>query len=247
MDVTLHAAPRGSDVVREQIRIVGVGLRREALVAAVVFGILTIAIVIDIFRCDAATWFDSTDWTPIAVAAFLFPFAVWRRDARFKPAFLWTLPVDRRKLALAKVFAGWVWMIAALALLIGWQSTLARFSRVANAEAMPVIALIGATAMYLFGSALILALRHPVRWLVGTAGVFFLLGLLNQLLGLGPDGRTEAIITSTGVFSALDHLERISRMYPPFALWAIATFLWVGAGLAALLAAASRHRERRRH
>ena len=35
----------------------------------------------------------------------LLPIAVWARDARFGPSFLWTVPVDRRRHALIKVLA----------------------------------------------------------------------------------------------------------------------------------------------
>ena len=44
MEVTLHPAPRWRDVVLEQVRVVGLSLRREALVVAVVLGIVTLMI-----------------------------------------------------------------------------------------------------------------------------------------------------------------------------------------------------------
>lgn len=243
---TLHPAPRGRDVLLEQVRIVGLGLRREAVVAAIVFGIVTLVIGADIVRGHAETWFDSDDWLPIGIAASLFPFAVWRRDARFGPAFLWTLPVDRRRLALARVFAGWVWLIAALGILVLWQNALALLSGVASPETVPLMALSGATALYLLGSALVLGLRHPARWLLGSVGVIFLLRLLNAALGLGPDGRTEAFLRSIGFFSVIDAVETTAQTLAPPARSAYLTFLWIGAGLAVLLPALSRHRERRR-
>ncbi len=216
---TLHPRPRWRDVVLEQIRIVGVCLRREALVVGVVLGIVTLVIAVNIVRGTAASWFDSDEWIEVAVAGFLLPFAVWRSDKRFAPAFLWTLPVDRRRLALAKVFAGWVWLMTAAVLYFLWQLALATLSGVPGAEALSGVAFIGLTAAYLFGSALVLGLRHPLHWLLGMVALLFFLGLLNNGLDLG-SWRSVPILGNT--------------------------FLWVGAGLAALFAAASRHKEIRR-
>jgi hypothetical protein len=236
-DLILHPTPRFRDVVREQVRVVGLSIRREALVGAVVLGIVTIAIVIDIVRGSMATWFDSDEWFEVAIAAFLFPFAVWLREKRFGPAFLWTLPVDRRRLALAKVFAGWVWLMSALAVVVFWHRGLAVVARVTDAKTIPLIAFIGATAAYLFGSALVLGLRHPMRWLLGSVGVFVLLGMLNESLG-----RRHGF----GISSPIEHAAAGWQTLPPLAQLAIATLLSVGAGLAALWAAASRHGEHRR-
>jgi hypothetical protein len=265
MELTLHPTPRRRDVVLEQIRAVGLSLRREALIAAVVLGIVTLVIAIDIVRGSAATWFDSDDWSQISLVSFLFPFAVWRRERRFGPAFLWTLPVDRRRLALAKVFAGWVWLMAALAIFVFWELALAVLSGVAGAQIVPLLAFIGTTAMYLLGSALVLGLRHPLRWLLGTVGVFFLLATLNEALGRTESGESrmfawsgvlrwavygpygiDTLLSSRRFSSAAREATSFWRNLPHLAQWAIPTFLWLGAGLAALWAAASRHGERRR-
>ena len=229
--MALHPRPRWRDVVLEQIRIVGVCLRREALVVGVVLGIVTLVIAVNIVRGTAASWFDSDEWWEVALAGFLLPFAVWRSDKRFAPAFLWTLPVDRRRLALAKVFAGWVWLMSALIFFGVWQFGLALLSGVTEAQIIPLVAFAGASTMYLFGSALVLGLRHPLRWLLGTLGVLFLLGMLEDALLRGP-----AFLTSGGFFSAVKHAA---------AQWAITTLLGLAAGMAALWAAISRHRENR--
>jgi hypothetical protein len=233
---TLHPTPRGRDVVREQVRIVGLGLRREALATAVVLGIMTLMIGIDFVHGRAATWFDSDgEWLGIALGSFFFPFAIWRRERRFGPAFLWTLPVDRRRLALAKVFAGWVWLMTALIVFGVWQLALAVLSGVTDAQIIPLVAFIRASTMYLFGSALVLGLRHPLRWLLGTLGVLFFLGMLGDTLLRGPDD-LNALLSSSGFLSAVENAA---------AQWAITTLLGLAAGLAALWAAISRHRENR--
>lgn len=235
MQSNLHPTPRGRDVVREQVRIVGLGLRREALAAAVVLGVVTLVIGIDFVHGRAATWFDSNgEWLGIVLASFVFPFAIWRRERRFGPAFLWTLPVDRRRLALAKVFAGWVWLMTALIFFGVWQLALAVLYGVTEKQIIPPVAFAGASTMYLFGSALVLGLRHPLRWLLGTLGVLFLLGMLTDALLRG-----SAFLTSGGFFSAVEHAAAQS------AIAVITTLLGLGAGMAALWAAISRHRENR--
>jgi hypothetical protein len=233
-DFTPHPTPPMRDVVREQIRIVGLSLRRDALVVAAVLAVVSIIIAIDIAQGTAATWFDSDDWFPLGLVAFFVPFAVWRSDRPFGPAFLWTLPVDSRRLAFAKVFAGWVWLMAALALFAGWQLTLALLSGVRGAETVPLFSAVGVTGMYLLGSALVLGLRHPLRWLLGAAGVFFLLGFLNQ--------RFDAL----AFVSAICGADTAPQALPPLAGSAIAAVIWLGGGLAALSIAIARHRENRR-
>jgi hypothetical protein len=225
-EVILHATPRWRDVVLEQFRIVGLRLRREALVVAVVLGIVTAVIVIDIARGTATSWFDSDEWAGIGFASFLFPFAVWRGQKRFGPAFLWTLPVDRRRLALARVFSGWMWLMAAALLFVSWQRVLAFFSGVTGAQVVPLVAFIGATATYLLGSALVLGLRHPLRWLLGAVAVLFLLGFFNE--------RVDNVLDPSTRFTSALHAT--AEFWP---------FLALGAGLAALWAAISRHRENR--
>ena len=236
MEVTLHPAPRWRDVLLEQVRVVGLSLRREALVVALVLGIVTLMIGIDIVHGRAETWFNSDDdWIGVVLGSFFFPFAVWRRERRFGPAFLWTLPVDRSRLALAKAFAGWVWLMTALAIVAFWQLALAVLSGVTDAQIIPLVAFAGASTMYLFGSALVLGLRHPLRWLLGTLGVLFLLGMLRDTLLRGPDD-LNAFLSSSGFLSAVENAA---------AQWAITTLLGLAAGLAALWAAISRHRENR--
>lgn len=261
-EVTLHPTPRWRDVVLEQLRIVGLSLRLEALIAIVVLGIVTIPVVGEIVR--GGPGFDSNESFPTTVVSFLFPFAVWRRERRFGPAFLWTLPVDRRRLALARVFAGWVWMMAALAVFVSWLLALGLLAHVPPAEIVMRVPLIATTAMYLLGSGLVLGLRHPLRWLLGTAGVFFLLGMFVDTLGRNASGEWRIVawsgvlrwavygpygvrtLLARGYFPMVQAAGARWQTLPDFAQWAIPTFLWFGAGLAALWAAASRHADLRR-
>ena len=242
-DPSLHPTPRWRDVALEQVRVVGLSLRRETLIAAAILGIVTTAIVVDIIRGNASTWFDSGESSGVALLSFLIPFVIWRRQSPFESGFLWTLPVNRRRLVLAKVFAGLVWVIVAVVGFVLWHRTLAMVSGVTGAKTIPFVATIGATAMYLFGSAFVLGLRHPLRWLLGTAGVFFLVGGVGSVF----EHRygVETLFGSSDLYFATLKADAVFRTLPALAQWAITTFIPIGAGLAALLAAASRHKETR--
>jgi hypothetical protein len=268
MQLTLHPVPRGRDIVREQVRIVGLGLRREALITAVVLGIVTLAIVSEIVLGAAGMRFNSDSPFTANLVSFLFPLAVWKREKRFGPAFLWTLPVDRRRLALAKVFAGWVWLMTALAVFVVWLLTLSLLSDATAVQSVLwswLVRFPGATATYLLGSALVLGLRYPLRWLLGAVGVFLLLLTLNNALGRTENGELQIVaglgvlrwavygpygldtlLSSSGFFSVTEHAAAVWRKLPGLAQWATTTLIWLGAGLAALWAAASRHGECRR-
>ena len=116
-------------------------------------------------------------------------------------------------------------------------------------------------------SALALGTRHPLRWIAGTLlGLVLLVvvknaanvelpvngydGLLAWLMR-GPYG-IDALLTarteSLQVSATLSTGETVVvwRALPDLGQWAAATLLWTGAGLVALVAAASRHRESRR-
>ena len=242
-ELTLHPTPRFRDVVREQIRAVGLSLRVVALVVAVVVGIVTLLMLIDILRGSGETWFDSDHWAGIPIVTFLLPLAVWWREKRFGSAFLWTLPVDRRQLALAKVFGGWVWMTIAQAMVMLLERLLAAVAGLPSPHTLPLIAFTFTTATYLVGSALVLGLRHPLRWLFGAAGLLFVVGNLSQMLERLYGVQT--LLGSRALYLAAESAGRAWLALPDLAQWAIATVFILGLSLIAVWAAASRHRERR--
>lgn len=231
-DVTLHPAPRQRDVVLEQIRVVELALRPVTLVIAIVLGIVTIRVVVAIVQHNAGSWFDSDASAPVCVASFFIPFAVWRGNRLFAPAFLWTLPVDRRRLALVRTFAGWVWLIAAMLVFLGWRLALGALA----GEPIEPFSFAAATAVYLFGSAVVLGLRYPLRWVLGSAAVSYLIGMASQLKEI------DAMLKENGIFARIERADATWRIMP----FPIFTLLLIAAGLAALWFAASRHRDLRR-
>lgn len=244
MEGTLHPGPRWRDVVLEQIRIVGLSLGPAALILAVVLASGTVMIVGEII--GGSPGFDSDETFPTAPIAFLYPFAVWRNEKRFGPAFLWTFPVDRRRLALAKVFAGLVWLMAAVAFFAIWLFALGRLDDASSVLTVGRVPFVATFAMYLFGSALVLGLRYPLRWLLGGAGVFVLMGTVSDLLTQPNDGEWAYVPGAQAFFSMANRVMSAWLLLPEAAQSVISTSFMFGAGFAALWMATSRHRDRRR-
>ena len=116
--------PRLRTVLVEQVRATGFALRGAALIGGTLLALVTIAGALQ--RVSMGAVVNLYQWPSLlpGVVGALLPIAVWARDERFGPGFLWTLPVDRRRLALTKVVAGWVWLmggvaVAAFGLLFG--------------------------------------------------------------------------------------------------------------------------------
>lgn len=244
MDVTLHPGPRWRDIVLEQIRIVGLGLVPAALVVAIVLGGGTVIIVHEII--GGGPGFDSLDTFPTAVVAFLFPFAVWRSEKRFGPSLLWTFPVDRRRLALAKVFAGLVWLMAGVAFFFTWLLVLKLLAGASSAHTIARVPFAATCAMYLFGSALVVGLRHPLRWIAGVAGVLFLMGAVSDLFTQPNDGEWAYVPGARAFFSVTSRVIAAWLALPGSTQSVLSTLFMFGVAFAALWTAASRHRERRK-
>lgn len=123
-----------------------------------------------------------------------------------------------------------------------------------------------ATGTYVMSSAVALGLRDPLRWILGVIlGILVLVAIGDlanaawlservmgtlQTIFAGPYGidalltaRTESL--KTVVFLAGGVAAVVWSGLPTVGEWAIATLLWTSAGLAALAAAVSRHREAR--
>lgn len=245
IDLTLHATPRWRDVVLEQVHIVRLSLGAAALIVAAALASGTVMVVGEIMA--GGRGFDSNETFPTALIAFLYPFAVWRSDKRFGAAFLWTLPVERRQLALARVFAGFVWLMAGLTFFLSWLLSLGLLAGVPPELTLARVPIVSTIATYLFGSAVVLGLRHPLRWLLGVAGLIVLMGALGGGLSQ-PDGAVWHSVPGVAALSAA--IERTIASWltlPDPVESAVINLIWIGAGFAAVWVAASRHRERHRH
>jgi hypothetical protein len=118
-----------------------------------------------------------------------------------------------------------------LGVFVLWQLLLAWGAGVENPRTVSALVLPGSTAMYVFGSAVVLGLRHPLRWLFGVAAVIAFVPYVNESL----EDRPNRFVDLRPLISAIE------RGMP--LIFAVG----LAAGLIALWAALSRHSEQRRH
>lgn len=216
--------PSLATVIVEQLAVVGLAVRREALAAAVVFAMpIVILLFLEwsgqgrlVFEGDFPPSIDPAESLGYlaALAGLLFPLLVWKGEARFGDTTLWTLPVDHRLNALAKVGAGWVWLLAiglvamglvAVAVVAAGGSLGGEQVRVIVRGAAStaggtgsieevvwatpwwawVLPFTTGTAAYLVSSVLLLGTAQPWWW-AGGAWLFILaIGLLSEEANIG--------------------------------------------------------------
>jgi hypothetical protein len=123
-----YAAPRGTAVLRAQLRAVGLGVRRELAAAALLLAVVSVPMIAFHLRTPGhATDMQFAEMMVFVVlfAAFA-PMAVWKGEAPSRRGYLWALPVERSRHTLLKVFAGWAWLMAAVGAFLLWAVGLAR-------------------------------------------------------------------------------------------------------------------------
>ena len=132
-DSTVGRMPAMKAVWIEQLRVVGLAIRREGALAAMALALGSLALVafsrIPALQAIVGQGevgelvFDPGEppWGFFAVlAALLLPLGVWKGERRFGDTPLWSLPVDHRRHVLVKVAAGWVWLVAILGAALVW-------------------------------------------------------------------------------------------------------------------------------
>ena len=131
-DSTAGRMPAMKAVWGEQLRVVGLAIRREGTLAALVLALGSLALIafsrMPVLQAmvDGEVGqlvFDPGEppWGFFAVlAALLLPFVVWKGERRFGDTPLWSMPVDHRRHTLLKVAAGWVWLLAILGAALAW-------------------------------------------------------------------------------------------------------------------------------
>ncbi|HKJ03073.1 MAG TPA: hypothetical protein VJ997_11480, partial [Longimicrobiales bacterium] len=113
--------PTLTAVFVEQVRAVGLAVRREAVAAGVLMCLPWLGAAV--LTRAGLTVVDGRPFEPIpldpgdgtvalaALAAVVFAWLVWRGEAPFGDAAPWSLPVDHRRHMLTRVAAGWVWLM----------------------------------------------------------------------------------------------------------------------------------------
>lgn len=124
-----RAMPRWRAVLAEQLRRVGLSVRREAQLATgflLLFGTLPVMLAhwrVPSHRSDLQ--FDELMLVAALLGVFA-PLAVWKGEEPSRRAYFWTLPVGRSRHSLLRVLAGWMWTMAAVAAIVLWVVLLAR-------------------------------------------------------------------------------------------------------------------------
>lgn len=222
---TMPDPPAGRAFIVEQVRAVGLATRRELVILGAGFGLLVLSMaVIALFpavrvQIDAEMALDlnpeDLGYLTWVVAIFA-PLAVWKGETPWGDSQLWCLPVEHPRHALAKVGAGWVWLmgvvavgsvaLGAAALLsgggLGVETTrlvvvdpiAARAGGAAGTSPMPwtspwwqwLIPFTSATALYLLASALWIGTPHPWLWLAGLYLGGLVVGGFLELTSIAP-------------------------------------------------------------
>ena len=123
----LHATPTWRSVVMAQLRLVGSALRGPALVAAGLAVPATL-LLIEFSPAGVLDFRPERQELLFGGLGLLVATGAWFGDERIGSGFLWTLPVDRRSHALARVFAGWVWLMGVVMLSVLWLLAVSVFT-----------------------------------------------------------------------------------------------------------------------
>jgi hypothetical protein len=280
-----------ASLLGRELGTVGLAISREAMLAAAALAGLCIFAAVTALRWNLPLTAVPELLLAGMPLALLLPWLVWKGDPAFGRAFIWTLPVRRQHAALAKIAAGAVWLmlaflagtatLAVTALLTGGTVGLEEVRLVGDRSAglaaaarvpwstpfwMWLVPFGAALTLYFAGSAVLLGLRYPLRWIAGV-GVAVIL-VVVVLANFGPahpveDALEELIDTimcgrygfhsavSGGATSLSYEIDvpgpgsrELWTALPDARHWIIALILWLGVASVALALALRRHWER---
>ena len=135
-DSTIGRIPAMRAVWMEQLRVVGLAIRREAALAGMVadarlFGgdrlqpesrLLQAMVDGEMGGTRLRSRGIPFGLPACVLAALLLPLVVWKGERRFGDTPLWSMPVDHRRHALLKVAAGWAWLLAIVGAALAWAT-----------------------------------------------------------------------------------------------------------------------------
>ena len=269
-EIVLHHQPGFASVLGEQVRAVGLGLRREAAYLAALLLALALFIAFNAVRARAsgstiAAGFAPQSALPMVALALVLPLAVWKGEEPGRRGYFWSLPVARGPHTLARVAAGWIWLNVAVLGFWAWGLVLALVTSGplgVQHDGRPfaawlwVMPFTGATVTYLLGTAVVLVSDHPWRWLAGIAIAWLVVnaasngpgleGLHHTVQGLW-SGRHGLSVAMTGL-STWQSVAGRGALHTGWSYdaWLAATVLWMALGLVGTVAAAFAHQERMR-
>lgn len=247
----LNPEPAVDEVLREQFAAVGLALRREGFVVAGTMAVFT-AVVLAMQTQEglARIPLDPGMGVATAMMALLLPMAVWKGEGPEQRGYHHSMPVDHGQHAMMRTGAGLAWALAGVTAFFAWIGLLsvATGGGVASVEPWQWAApFVGATVLYLLGSALTLVTSHPWRWLGGGLVAFFFLGAFRAVEALQPlvDAIGSILSGRYGLFTLLTGtVENVmGRMVPDVGAWLASAGIWLVAAIVALVWAANRQPE----
>lgn len=232
-----HEPPRAAAVFQLQLWKMGRTLRPELIGLALILSPTAIMALGLLMQRDAALDYPPELNFLLPAAAFLLPFRLWSKERLFDRGDFLLMPVERRKHILIRVCAGAVWALglAAAVVLLFNLLALAAGSPTIGAAWGWLVPLGSVATAYLLGSALVLALRHPLRWSLGLVLAFALLSAFDLSAPLEPSIQV--------ILHGDLGLERVLSGGASSMNWAVALLFWFGLSLTAVALVSLRHRE----
>jgi hypothetical protein len=253
--IILHTMPRRRTVTLEQIRTVGLFTRSGALLLVGSFAVIAIMVI----NAAARDHFTVFDYDPresglFSAIAFVYPFLIWQGEDPWHRAYHWMMPVDRRGHALSKVFAGWVWLVAAMVLtLVGIVVIGTIASSVAGKPLAErsfgwwgwLVPFTSITIAYCLASAAVVGTRQPLVRVVGVVAAFS--AITGGLRWLGhPAAAQKVLELQTGRYGLTSAL--FGPIYtaetPSLERWLVASAIWGSVAVLLLVWMSSRGADR---
>lgn len=263
--ISLHPTPRWRSVAGEQVRAVGLHIRAAGvlLVATLaVFGVLairyTVATKSTLYHSPPNFGYTPESSVLVTYFALLIPALMWHDEKPSKRIYHRAMPMAGSNHALTRVFAGWLWTMAATALFLLFVVSIDELARRVGgfpfnsyrqiAAWQWLVPFTSASIAYALSSAAAVGTESPAVWVVGVPMLYWGLAYM-----LGMFGAPHA---SAGMFKLFSgYLGAGASMggtlngnpvpgqvpTPSISRWIEATALW-GAAAAALLYTVSRRR-----
>ena len=121
-EAVLNRLPAWSSVAVEQVKSVGLAVRRETVVLCTGLVVLLIGAPllprfgVEVMDNVPGLGLDPADLGVLAMlTGLVFPLLVWKDERRFGESEIWILPFDHASQARMKVMAGWVWLMGVVA------------------------------------------------------------------------------------------------------------------------------------